>query len=209
MKLTSTSFADGQPIPGHYAFGIPDTKTHVKLSDNWNPQLNWSGAPTGTKSFVLICVDSDVPTKPDDVNKEGREVPSSLPRGNFYHWVMVDVPASVAEIKEGTCSHGVHAHGKKHPPGPAGSRQGLNDYTGWFAGDAQMQGQYHGYDGPCPPWNDSIPHHYRFTVYATDLARCPVDENFTAAEVLAAIKGHVLAEASLTGVYSLNPRIKL
>ena len=70
-----------------------------------------------------------------------------------------------------------------------------------------MRGDYCGYDGPCPPWNDERLHHYRFTVYATDLERCPVDGRFTAANVLAAIAGHVLAEASLTGSYTLNPRL--
>lgn len=209
MQLRSDSFKDNQPIPGHFAFCVPDASTHVKLADNHNPHLAWEGVPSGTKSFVLICVDPDAPTKPDDVNQEGKTVPASLPRGNFFHWAMVDIPADVTEIVAGSCSHGVHAHGKKHPPGPAGSRQGVNDYTGWFKGDAAMEGIYHGYDGPCPPWNDAIAHHYRFTLYATDLVRCAVEGEFTAQQVLAALKGHVLAEATLTGVYTLNPAVKL
>ena len=209
MKLRSDSFKDGQAIPGKFAFCVADAATHVKLADNHNPHLAWDGAPSGTKSFVLVCVDPDVPTKPDDVNKEGRTVPASLPRASFFHWAMVDIPADVKEIAAGSCSHGVHAHGKKHPPGPAGSRQGINDYTAWFASDENMNGAYHGYDGPCPPWNDSIPHHYRFTVYATDLARCGVDDEFKAQDALAAIKGHVLGEASLTGLYTLNPAVKI
>lgn len=209
MKLRSDSFEDGQAIPGKFAFCVPDASAHVKLADNHNPHLAWGGAPSGTKSFALICVDPDAPTKPDDVNQEGRTVPASLPRASFFHWAMVDIPPDVKEIAAGSCSHGVHAHGKKHPPGPGASRQGINDYTGWFAGDKDMAGHYHGYDGPCPPWNDSIPHHYRFTVYATDLARCAVEGEFTAQQVLAAIKGHVLGEASLTGVYTLNPSVKI
>lgn len=209
MMLISESFKEGQTIPGKFAFAVPDTTTRVHLSDNWNPQLSWREAPAATKPFVLICVDPDAPTRPDDVNQEGREVPASLPRANFFHWALVDIPPTVTDIAAGSCSHGVHPHGKQHPPGPAGSRQGINDYTGWFAGDPGMQGNYHGYDGPCPPWNDSLPHHYRFTVYATDLPRCPVEGNFTATEVLQALQGHVLAEASLTGRYSLNPRLKL
>ena len=40
----------------------------------------------------------------------------------------------------------------------------------WFASDKDMAGDYHGYDGPCPPWNDEIPHRYVFTVYALDVA---------------------------------------
>ena len=46
-----------------------------------------------------------------------------------------------------------------------------------------------------------------FVLYATDLARCPVEGAFTGAQVEAAIKGHVLAEARLTGTYSLNPGV--
>ena len=53
---------------------------------------------------------------------------------------------------------------------PRGARQGINDYTGWFAGDKDMAGNYFGYDGPCPPWNDEIPHRYVFTLYALDVA---------------------------------------
>ena len=69
------------------------------------------------------------------------------------------------------------------------------------------KGQWFGYDGPCPPWNDELLHHYHFVLYATDLARCPVEGAFTGAQVEAAIKGHVLAEARLTGTYSLNPGV--
>ena len=68
-----------------------------------------------------------------------------------------------------------------------------------------MGGDYGGYDGPCPPWNDEILHHYHFILYATDLDKCPVEEHFTAQQVQAAIDGHVLAEAQLTGIYALNP----
>jgi hypothetical protein len=99
------------------------------------------------------------------------------------------------------------ARGRRNPPGPAGSRQGLNDYTLWFAGDADMDGKYYGYDGPCPPWNDERLHHYDFVLLATDLARCPVDGEFTGPDVRKALEGHVLAEAKLTGTYSLNPSL--
>jgi len=208
MQLTSSDFEHGTRIPERNAFCGPDPKTHVRLSENRNPDLKWSAVPSGTRSLVLICVDTDVPTRADDVNQEGRTVPASLPRTNFYHWTLVDIPASVTQIAAGSCSSGITARGKQNPPGPQGSRQGLNDYTGWFATDKDMSGQYYGYDGPCPPWNDELLHHYHFVLYATDLARCPVEGAFTGAQVEAAIKGHVLAEAKLTGTYSLNPRVK-
>jgi len=70
-----------------------------------------------------------------------------------------------------------------------------------------MSGDYFGYDGPCPPWNDALLHHYVFTLYALSLDRVPVEGRFNAADVRKAIAGHVLAEAAITGTYTLNPRL--
>jgi len=204
----SSSFGHLTRIPEEFAFGVPDAAQHLRLGRNRNPHLYWSGVPAGTKSLVLLCVDTDVPTRADDVNQEGRVVPASLPRADFYHWVMVDIPVTVHEIAAGACSDGIVPRGKPSPAGPAGARQGLNDYTLWFAGDAEMAGQYLGYEGPCPPWNDELLHHYHFVLYAIDLGRCPVDAAFTGQQVRAAIAGHVLAEARLTGTYSLNPAVR-
>jgi Raf kinase inhibitor-like YbhB/YbcL family protein len=208
MKLTSESFRDQGAIPARCAFCAPDPKTHAKLGDNRNPQLGWSHLPAGTKSLVLVCHDPDVPSKPDDVNKEGRGISRTLPRVDFYHWVLVDLEPQGGALKEGEFSSGVTARGKSGPQAARNARQGLNDYTGWFAGDKDMAGEYFGYDGPCPPWNDSIVHHYVFTLYALDVERCPVQGKFRAAEVLKAIKPHTLASAQLTGVYSLNPSVR-
>jgi len=209
MKLTSTSFGDGQPIPAEYAFCKPDAKIHCTLGDNRNPQLAWHDVPAGTQSLALICHDCDVPSKPDDVNQEGREIPSSLPRVDFFHWVLVDLDPQSGPIAAGEFSSGVTVRGKGGPAGPRGTRQGINDYSAWFAGDHDMSGEYFGYDGPCPPWNDSIKHHYVFTLYALDVAQCPVTGNFSGADVRKAIAGHVLATAKLTGVYTLNPKVTL
>ena len=130
--------------------------------------------PAGTKSFALICHDYDVPSKPDDVNQEGRTIPATLPRSISITgcWSICDL--EVRSIKAGEFSDGVTARGKGGPAGPHGTRQGINDYTTWFASDKDMSGDYFGYDGPCPPWNDTIPHHYVFTLYALDVDKCPV-----------------------------------
>jgi Raf kinase inhibitor-like YbhB/YbcL family protein len=205
----SAAFQDNQPIPGEYAFGVPDPIQHVVLSSNRNPPLAWSDLPVGTRSLVLICHDPDVPTKPDDVNKEGRVVPASLPRADFYHWVLVDLPPVPAQIAMGEFADGIAPRGKLGPAAARGARQGINDYTDWFAGDAEMSGSYFGYDGPCPPWNDERVHHYIFILYAIDVERCPVEGNFTGPDVLKAIAGHVLAQASLVGTYSLNPDVQV
>lgn len=207
MQLSSNSFADGGSIPGRCAFAVPDPATHIRLSSNRNPHLAWAGAPAATRSFAIVCHDRDVPSRGDDVNQEGRTVPRSLPRVDFYHWLLVDVPAGVAEIAEGELSDGVTARGKPGPAAKGGMRQGINDYTAWFGADADMGGDYYGYDGPCPPWNDEILHHYVFTVYALDVERCPVEGAFRGADLLRAIEGHVLAQAAITGTYTLNPAV--
>lgn len=207
MKLSSLSFSDGQALPARYAFCQIDPKNHVAMADNQNPHLAWSDLPEGTQSLVVICHDPDVPSKPDDVNQEDREIPDTLPRVDFFHWVLIDIPAHVTQIAEGAYSNGITPRGKAGPLALDGTRQGLNDYTGWFANDRDMNGDYFGYDGPCPPWNDSIPHRYVFTVYALDIPELPVEGRFSGKDVLNAMQGHILAQASVTGVYSLNPRL--
>ena len=208
MKLKVGGITDGAAIPEKFAFGVQDPGSHVRLGENLNPAISWSDLPEGTTSLVLICVDTDVPTKPDDVNQEGRTVPSDLPRANFYHWVMVDIPPDHPGIGEGECSQGVTARGKQSAEGPGGARQGRNDYTGWFDGDPDMGGVYLGYDGPCPPWNDSIVHRYVFTLHALGVDACPVEGAFRGAELLKAIQPHVLGSAKITGLYTLNPAVK-
>ena len=209
MKLHSSSFADGQAIPGDFSFCIPDPAHHVCLGKNLNPQLAWTDAPAGTKSFALICHDPDVPSRGDDVNQENRTVPAALPRVDFFHWVLIDLPVSVCQIDAGEFSAEVTPRGKSGPATLHGARHGINDYTGWFAGDGDMRGDYFGYDGPCPPWNDEIRHRYVFTVFALDVEKLPIDGKFGGQQIREAMQGHILAQASLTGTYSLNPAIAL
>lgn len=206
MQLRSRSFQDHAPIPPEFAFGKPgEGGEHVALAGNRNPHLAWAGAREGTRSYALVCIDGDVPSRGDDVNQEGRIVPADLPRVDFAHWLMVDIPPSCTEIAAGACSDGVTPRGKRRPPGPEGSRQGRNDYTGWFASDPDMAGEYLGYDGPCPPWNDARVHRYRFRVYALDTPRLDLPQGFGWKELQAALQGHVLSEAETVGTYTLNP----
>ena len=209
MKLWSDSWTNGDRIPMRHAAGKPDGRGGTTFSDNLNPHLAWSDVPAGAQSMVLICHDFDVPSKPDDVNQPGREVPSDLPRVDFFHWVLVDLPPRPTVIAEGEFSRGFVARGKPGPdvPGRDGVRHGLNDYTGWFAGNADMAGQYFGYDGPFPPFNDSLVHHYVFTLYAVSLARLPVQGAFTGAQVREKLAGRVLGEATFSGTYTLNQRL--
>jgi Raf kinase inhibitor-like YbhB/YbcL family protein len=209
MQLNSRSFADRAPIPSEFAFAAIHPTTHITLSTNRNPHLTWSEVPDGTNSFVLILHDYDVPSRGDDVNQENREVPASLPRVDFFHWVLIYIPATARVIEAGSHSNGVTPRGKPGPVSPYGLRHGINDYTSWFANDPDMRGEYYGYDGPCPPWNDSLIHHYVFTLHAIDLPRLAMQSVVNGPSVRAALAGHVLAKAVLTGTYTLNPRLQL
>jgi Raf kinase inhibitor-like YbhB/YbcL family protein len=207
MKLWSNSWVNGERIPARHAAGKPDGTGGATFSDNLNPHLAWSEVPMGTKSLALICHDFDVPSRGDDVNQLGREVPADLARVDFFHWVLVDLPATRFEIGEGEFSRAFTPHGKSGPSTLHGARHGLNDYTGWFAGNADMAGNYFGYDGPFPPFNDSLVHHYVFTLYALRVSRAPVEGHFTGPQVREAIYAHVLAEATHSGTYTLNQRL--
>ena len=202
MHIRSDSFASGQPIPVEFAMGAVDG-----FGGNRNPQLAWDEVPAGTASFALLCIDPDAPSDAGVAGKPGYEIPVDFVRAPFVHWVMADIPADVRAIEAGSCSDGISVHGKTAPAGPAGARQGLNDYTGWFAGDAGMAGDYLGYDGPYPPPNDLRPHRYFFRLFALDVPALELPPRFGAGEVLRAMQGHVLAEAALHGVYSLHPGI--
>ncbi len=201
MRIHSDSFANGNPIPAEYAMGQPDG-----FAGNRNPHLAWDEAPAGTRSFALLCIDPDAPTVPETVGRDDLEIPVEQPRADFIHWAMIDIASDVRSIEAGSCTDGITPKGKRNPPGPAGARQGLNDYTDWFAGDAQMGGDYYGYDGPYPPFNDLRTHRYFFRLFALDVEKLEVAERFAAADVLRAMQGHVLGEALVHGTYSLRAK---
>lgn len=212
MELVSRSWANGERIPSRFAAGWRDPASgEIGPSRNLNPHLAWSDLPAGTRSLVLVCHDFDVPSRGESVNKADREIPSDLPRVDFFHWLLVDLPPREDEIAEAAVSDGFVRRGK---PGPAvtvggfeGARQGLNDFTAWFAADPERSGDHFGYDGPFPPWNDSLVHHYVFTLYALDVPRAPIEGRFTGPALREAIRPHVLGEATHSGTYTLNRRL--
>ena len=207
MKLHSDSFPDNGPIPDAFVFGKPDPAEHMALSDNRSPHLRWSDVPEGTKSQALICVDPDVPSIFDDLNTEGKVLPRDMPRIDLYHWVMIDIPTSVNELAAGADSDGITPKGKPTGKTEFGVR-GVNGYTNFFASNPDMAGDYGGYDGPCPPWNDERMHHYVFTLYALDVPTLGLSGAFNGEDALKAMAGHVLAQASWTGLYTQNPAVK-
>jgi Raf kinase inhibitor-like YbhB/YbcL family protein len=99
------------------------------------------------------------------------------PMGTWVHWVLYGLPAGTNSLPEKT---------PKDDTLPNGARQGINDF------------QRTGYGGPCPP--PGKPHHYHFKLHALDI-ELTLKARATKRDLLKAMKGHILAEAWLTGIY--------
>jgi Raf kinase inhibitor-like YbhB/YbcL family protein len=209
MLLTSTSIENGARIAPAFAFctAAPDSGDRTTHGGDRNPHLAWSGVPEGTKSFAVVVHDPDVPADASDANTEGKTIPSSAERTDFFHWLLVDIPADVREIAEGALSDGVVKNGRA-PGRSTHGIEGTNNFTDFLKG-SPMEGTYGGYDGPCPPWNDEAVHHYHFTVYAldTDTLGLSEDGDWGGPDVLDAIEGHVLDQAEIVGTYTTNPDV--
>jgi Raf kinase inhibitor-like YbhB/YbcL family protein len=152
MKLTSTAFKHEASMPSRYTCD----------GGNVSPPLAWASAPAGTKSFALIVTDPDAPDP-------------KAPKTTWVHWVLYDIPADTASLREAIPSKGL----------PAGTLEGVSDWGRT------------GYGGPCPPIGR---HRYVHTLYALDVVLRDLDKP-TRARLLAAMEGHVLASAELIGTY--------
>lgn len=177
-----------------------------KPGPNKSPELSWSDFPAATRSFALVCVDPDAPPQ-TDANKTDRVIGYDTPRSDFYHWILIDIPPTLTRIGEGEDSDGVTPKGKR--PGKTGhGTRGVNSYKEWFGDDPDMGGDYGGYDGPWPPFNDERLHRYVFTVYALSVSTLSLGDHARGSEVLRAVEGKILEQASLTVTYALNPRAR-
>ncbi len=127
-----------------------------------SPELHWSGLPDGTRSLALIVDDPDAPDP-------------TAPRMTWVHWVLYNIPPSVAGLPEGVASREL----------PPGTREGLNDWSRT------------GYGGPCPPIGR---HRYFHKLYALDTVLPDLGKPVRAV-VDQAMKGHVLASTELVGTY--------
>ncbi len=162
MKLSSNSFRDGDYLAAEhilssdYGFGC--------AGGNRSPHLKWEGAPPGTKSFAVTCFDPDAPTG-----------------SGFWHWVVVNIPANVTELKldAGNPGAGLLPEGALHVRTDFGKP---------------------GYGGPCPPQGDH-PHRYLFTVFAVNAERLPVTADTSAAVVGFNLHFATLAKATLLGLF--------
>jgi Raf kinase inhibitor-like YbhB/YbcL family protein len=199
LTVTVDRLKPGGAIPPTYAYCVRAAQGHVTDGPNRSPAVRWSRGPAGTASYAIIVVDTDVPTVFTSANKEGQTIPASLKRRPFYHWILVDIPPAVTGLPEGADASGVIPQGK-----PVGlTRYGLrgaNDYSGGGA-------VHGGYDGPCPPWNDAIVHHYHFIVYALDVRHLGLSGAFTGQDATAAIERHALARGEVVGLYATNPDV--
>lgn len=101
----------------------------------------------------------------------------------WVHWVLYKIPADCKGLPEGVQK-------VLRPQEPPGALQGKNSWP---------SGQTIGYRGPMPPPGHGV-HRYRFHLYALD-KKLEVQPGLTKADLLAAMKGHVLAEGELTGTY--------
>ena len=206
LTVEIEGWVHGARIPERYAFGKIPAYGRFEVGGNVSPGISWSNVPEGTKSFAVICHDPDVPSVADDVNQEGKTVAADLPRVDFFHWVLANIPANVRGLDEGIASTGVTPKGKT--PGQKNHGDaGLNNYTDWFNGDPDMEGNYGDYDGPCPPWNDLLVHRYIFTVHALGVETLKLPEGYSGQDLLTAMKGQVLASGSFVGTYSMNPDV--
>jgi len=128
------------------------------MGENISPDLLWSNSPSDTKGYAIIMHDSDAPTP-----------------GGWYHWVVVNIPASKTNLKKGEVI-----------AAPAVSCKTSFKTTG--------------YGGPCPPVGHGK-HRYTFTVFALDTAKLSIEQGFAPDKVESIIKQHVLSSASITAYY--------
>ncbi|WP_370977823.1 YbhB/YbcL family Raf kinase inhibitor-like protein [Agaribacterium sp. ZY112] len=129
-----------------------------------SPQLSWSGAPQGTKSFAITAYDPDAPTG-----------------SGWWHWQLVNIPATVSELKAGAGSLNSGLLAK-------GALQINNDY-----GQAS-------FGGACPPPGHGV-HRYRFTVHALSVEKLELPEGASSALVGYMINANALATSTIEALY--------
>jgi Raf kinase inhibitor-like YbhB/YbcL family protein len=162
------------PVPS-FAVTSEDVTDGVQMSDkqvynsfgmsgdNISPQLSWSGFPAETRSFAVTCHDPDAPTG-----------------SGFWHWLMIDIPASVTSLGSGA---GAASGGL-----PAGAFHVRNDYgTKDFGGAA-------------PPAGDP-PHRYVFAVHAVDSETLGINSDVSPAVAGFNLRFHTIARGLLVPVY--------
>ena len=157
---------------------------------NARPDIAWSAGPAGTKSYAVIVMDPDVPADFTDAGRDGKVIPADAKRQNFFHWALVNIPASTNQIPGGDATIA-----------PTVGMQVAAD-LGSYVSDAKNFG------GPCPPWNDARLHHYHFMVMALNVETLKLPEKATAKDVFTIAEAHAIARGERVGTYTLNPALR-
>jgi len=169
-----------------------------------SPSVSWSPGPPATLSYALLMTDLDVPRDLSSINKPGVVLSADTPRVPFIHWVLIDIPATVTRLRRG--EEGARFEPKGKPIGPTHhGLRGANVYSHYYPKDSPLAGPRGGYDGPCPPHNDTVPHRYVTEVYALDVASLGLHGVFFGEDALRVMQGHVLAAGRADAVYSDMP----
>ncbi len=204
LTVSVAGLSAGGQLPVSAAFCAPPS---VKAAEHdISPAVSWSAGPPGTRSYALIMTDLDVPRDLSVLNKPGLTIAQDAPRMSFIHWVLVDIPASITQLRTGEDGDGF-------VPGPRlvgltdHGRRGANVYSGYYPAGSPLAGPRGGYDGPCPPTNDPKAHRYLTRVYALDVDTLGLTGLFFGDEALKRMQGHVLAVGEAMATYGpLAPR---
>lgn len=194
LQVTVRGFESGDAIPEKFARCVARSDNKSADGDNISPEISWNPGPEGTQSYAIIVVDRDALQKIDDRNVEGKKIVDYVPRQNFYHWMLVNIPANIYSIPE--------KDGRNKNYGD----QLVNDFLKLTntKPTAQNKLKFTGYDGPCPPWNDERVHNYHFKVYALS-TRFNIGEENQGDDIVRKIAPYVLATGEVVGTYTLNP----
>jgi phosphatidylethanolamine-binding protein (PEBP) family uncharacterized protein len=160
-----------------------------------SPALHWSAGPAGTRSYVLIMSDLDVPADLSLMNKPNVTLTRDVPRMALIHWLLIDIPPTVTHFEKGQEGSGFVAKGK--PTGLTDhGRRGVNAYSHFYPPDSPLAGPRGGYDGPCPPRNDVVAHRYVTEIFAVDVPSLGLSGDFDTAAARERMEGHVLDHGS-------------
>ncbi len=199
LKVTVDGINNGAVIPDDYAYCAVQGSNPSGDGRNMRPTVNWSKGPEGTQSYAIIMVDNDVPTDFTDASKEGKTISKEMKRQAFYHWIQVNIPSGINSVNAGI------GRGSNKTQPTVGSTV-YNDFTKFMA--PERQSEFLGYDGPCPPWNDELMHHYHFIVHALKTDHLSVETTTKTADVVKMIEENSLAHGEVVGNYSLNSALE-
>jgi Raf kinase inhibitor-like YbhB/YbcL family protein len=169
-----------------------------------SPAISWSRGPRGTQSYALIMTDLDVPKNLSLINKPGVTISPDEPRVPFIHWVLIDIPPSITHLDKGVEGNSFAPSGKPLGTTDHGIR-GANVYSHFYPEGSPLAGPHGGFDGPCPPKNDPVPHRYVTYVYALDVKSLGLSGLFFGEEAQEKMRGHILAQGQAQAIYGGQP----